>query len=59
MAMQAERGRNGIEAARRRGDWVVPVVEELGSVTEITLQGTECGSDRKQRGSFSCCCAVS
>lgn len=38
--------------------WVTPMIDDLGCVTEITLRGTECSSDRTQRGSFKCCCAV-
>jgi hypothetical protein len=36
--------------------WVTPVIEDLGSITEITLGGSVVGLDRKQVGCHPPCC---
>jgi hypothetical protein len=46
------------DAESRQGRWVVPAIEDLGTVTEITLRGSAGGTDRRQRGSFSCTCEI-
>jgi hypothetical protein len=55
--VEKERRREAAEEPRRQG-WIVPAMEDLGSVTEITLDGTLNANDRTTRGSFRCCCAV-